>query len=340
MNQPSTDFAALCHALVKELGLALEADITAIEALAGGVSSDIARVRIGERWLCIKAALPKLKVAADWRAPTHRNDTEYRWLSWVRSVRPDAVPQLYGQSTRLGAFAMQWLDPDQHRNWKSQLLAGLVDGVVASQVGETLARIHQRSTEAAFDTKAFQQKADFFALRLEPYLETIVRVHPDLTMPVRAEIERLDRAQIALVHGDISPKNILIGPRGPILLDAECAVMGDPAFDIAFCLNHALLKALHLPAQRAALLALVPAFWQAYAAGVQWESPAALEARVARLLPMLLLARVDGKSPVEYLDETERARLRPLARDLIAYPAPDLHALVERFNQGCTEPPA
>src|SRR5690606_24626353 len=107
--------------------------------------------------------------------------------------------------------------------------------------------------------------------------------------------------RLALVHGDVSPKNILIGPNGPVFLDAECAWYGDPAFDLAFCLNHLLLKCLWTPRAATDFLASFEALAAAYRSGVVWEPPEALERRTARLLPGLLLGRIDGKSPVEYL---------------------------------------
>ena len=130
------------------------------------------------------------------------------------------------------------------------------------------------------------------------------------------------------MHGDVSPKNIVIGPQGPALLDAECAWWGDPAFDLAFCLNHLLLKCLWVPDSTAALLAGFDALAQAYLQGVDWEPRAALEARAAALLPALLLARVDGKSPVEYLSsDAQRDTVRRVARGLLQQPASTLEAV-------------
>ena len=141
-------------------------------------------------------------------------------------------------------------------------------------------------------------------IRLEPYLEATAETSSRSRQGADGAVARNTGNQaIALVHGDVSPKNILAGPDGPVFLDAECAWYGDPAFDLAFCLNHLLLKCLRRPAHAAACLAAFDrASVDAYLAGVAWEPRATLEARAARLLPALLLARVDGKSPVEYVD--------------------------------------
>jgi thiamine kinase-like enzyme len=119
------------------------------------------------------------------------------------------------------------------------------------------------------------------------------------------------------VHGDVSPKNILVGPNGPVLIDAECAWFGDPAFDVAFCLNHFLLKAAHLPQHAESLMSCFVAMTRTYFAHVQWEPARELERRAASLLPGLTLARVAGKSPAEYLAEPARDRVRMLAIHLL-----------------------
>jgi aminoglycoside phosphotransferase (APT) family kinase protein len=120
------------------------------------------------------------------------------------------------------------------------------------------------------------------------------------------------------VHGDVSPKNILIGPAGPVFLDAECAWYGDPAFDLAFCLNHLLLKCLWTPGSAPDFLDCFHAMHATYREGVTWEPAADLEARAAALLPALFLARVDGKSPVDYITaESAKDRVRRIGRELI-----------------------
>ena len=148
---------------------------------------------------------------------------------------------------------------------------------------------------------------------------------PTWSAALAALVARTAATKRTLVHGDVSPKNILVGPRGPIFLDAECAWYGDPAFDLAFCLNHLLLKCLWTPSATEGFLAGFDALASAYLDGVQWEPRAALERRAAHLLPGLLLARVDGKSPVEYLTaEADRECVRRMARPLILRPADTL----------------
>jgi aminoglycoside phosphotransferase (APT) family kinase protein len=155
-------------------------------------------------------------------------------------------------------------------------------------------------------------------------------VHRDLAAPLQALAERTAATRAALVHGDVSPKNILVGPRGPVFLDAECAWYGDPAFDLAFCLNHLLLKCLWVPEAAPRLLACFEALAAAY---LQGYAPEGLEARAASLLPGLLLARVDGKSPVEYVtEEAQKARVRRVARALLATPPARLAEVKEAWQ--------
>jgi aminoglycoside phosphotransferase (APT) family kinase protein len=188
-------------------------------------------------------------------------------------------------------------------------------------VGHRLARVHAATARREDIARQFGTDAGFHAIRLEPYLLASARAHPALAAALEALAARTARTRVALVHGDVSPKNILIGPAGPVLLDAECAWWGDPAFDLAFCLNHLLLKCLWTPSARSGFLAGFAALAEAYLAGVDWESPDDLERRAAALLPGLLLARVDGKSPVEYLTtEVQRDVVRRVARPLLQQP--------------------
>lgn len=326
-----------CADLIEELGIASKGAIEAVTPLTGGVASDIARVDLADQSLCVKFALPKLKVAADWHAPVHRNAAEYAWLEVAASVCPNASVRLFGRSERQHGFAMEFLDGTDVYLWKTALLAEAPDQGEAAKVGDMLGRIHAASAERGFDQSAFQNRDDFRALRIEPYLTFTAQAHPALAGTLNELAGILYNSQQVLVHGDVSPKNILFRPSGPVLLDAECATMGDACFDPSFCLNHLVIKAIHLPTSRDRLLGDVGLFWAAYSAHVMWEPTNDLEQRICRLLPALMLGRVDGKSPVEYLNEQGRAQVRQLAMGLVSNPATSLASFVARLNDHLKE---
>ncbi|HEV7574944.1 MAG TPA: aminoglycoside phosphotransferase family protein, partial [Caldimonas sp.] len=237
---------AFAHALV-ELGLAARDERLVGAALAGGVSSDIWRIDTARGPVCAKRALAQLRVAADWRAPVERNRYEARWLKVANAAQPGAAPRVLGQHPGLGVLVMTWLAPAEHRLWKESLREGDADVATARAVGATLGRIHAYSAARPELAAQFDSDAIFFAIRLEPYLLAAARRHADLAAALEALVATTRATKLALVHGDVSPKNIVVGRDGPVLLDAECAWWGDPAFDLAFCLNHLLLKCLWTP---------------------------------------------------------------------------------------------
>jgi hypothetical protein len=120
-----------------------------------------------------------------------------------------------------------------------------------------------------------------------------------------------------------------------MLLDAECAWYGDPAFDLAFCLTHLLLKSVWRPQYAHSYLGCFDAFAATYLDGVDWESVGALEARACVLLAGILLARIDGKSPVEYLTEDiQRQRVRQFARRFLLQPVDHVRFMRDAWTDG------
>lgn len=306
---------------------------TAVE-LDGGVSSDIWRVDLAGGPVCVKRARARLKVAGSWEAPIERSDAEAAYLREVAPVVLGHVPRLLAHDAGAHVLVLEWLDPATHPVWKAQLLEGRVDPQVVEMLGRILAAIHAVTAADPTIATRFDHAAQFAALRLDPYLEATARAHPDLAPQLHARRQAVESNRRVLVHGDVSPKNILVGPIGPVLLDAECATYGDAAFDLAFCINHLLLKCAHRPASTNLYLDGVARLSAAYVTGVSWEPADLLEARTAALVPALALARIDGTSPVEYLDETARAGVRGLARTLVASPPARLGELAERWRVG------
>lgn len=303
------------------MGLAEADEHPEIVPLTGGVSSLIVRVDTRNGPLCIKQALPELKVASYWSAPLSRNHAELAWIREVAMILPPAVPKILGEDAQSYCFAMQWLAPEQHPVWKTLLRDGHALPVFAAQVARHLALIHSTTANQPALAQRFAYDQNFFDLRLDSYFGATAKQHADCALVLQRLIEQTANHRIALIHGDISPKNILAGPTGPIFLDAECAVYGDPAFDVAFCLTHLMAKCLWRPASAEDYLACFDAFTSDYLAGVSWEAVEEIEARTASLLAAILLARVDGKSPLEYLTDTDRNKLRAFARRWLLSPA-------------------
>lgn len=293
--------------------------------LPGGVSSDIRLVEHEGLQYCLKQALPRLKVEADWRAPVERNHSEAEWLRVVGEIAPEAVPRVLYEDRAAGWFVMEYLPPSQYPVWKTQLRDGVIVSAVAAAVGRQLSRIHAATAGRADLAERFATDHIFYPIRPEAYLIAAAQAHPDVASRLRDLSDTTMRTRLALVHGDVSPKNILIGERGPVFLDAECAWYGDPAFDLAFVLNHMLLKCVWRPQWTMRYLQCFDALCDAYLRGVNWEARATMEMRSAHLLPGLLLGRVDGKSPAEYIvADADRDMIRGAARGLLRHPPPTL----------------
>jgi aminoglycoside phosphotransferase (APT) family kinase protein len=304
--------------------------------LSGGVSCDVYRVEQGGRCpFVVKRALAKLRVAADWRADTSRNRYERLYMEEVGRILPGSVPAVIASGD--GYFAMEWLG-EEWENWKLRLLAGDCREEDARLAGATLGRIHRGTADSPAMFERFDTTGNFRQLRLDPYLLTAAEAHPGLRELIEAEVDRIASTRECLVHGDYSPKNLLLSGGRLVVLDCEVAWFGEPAFDLAFLLNHLLLKALHHHPADPGMAALFSAAAGAYLDGFSRERAGALEARVARLLPMLLLARVDGKSPAEYLTPEKREIARRFAAGRIARPECSLEGLREAWVRRLARP--
>ena len=307
------------------MGLLQPGETPVLTPLTGGMSSDIVRVELKSGPICIKRALPQLKVQAEWRAPVERNQYEIEWMRIAAAVNAQAVPKVLGEDRDSGMFAMEFLDADRYPVWKTQLRDGVISIDTAGEVGRRIAAIHGRTAGHMDVARKFSTDHIFFPIRLEPYLSATAKKHPDCAERLESLVRVTGATKKALVHGDISPKNILAGPNGPVFLDAECAWYGDPAFDLAFCLNHLLLKCVWRPQWQARYLESFDELAGSYLGEVTWEARTDIEARTAHLLPGLLLGRIDGKSPVEYITaDAERDRVRRIARELLLHPVESL----------------
>lgn len=302
--------------------------------LPGGVSNRTVLVRraSGEAWV-IKQALPKLRVAVDWFSDPRRIGREAAGMRRLYELAPPgAITRLIFEDRERHLLAMEAV-PEPHQNWKDLLLAGHVEEDRVRQFAELLATIHggayRRGGELAGE---FADRQFFESLRLEPYYAFTAAKTPAAAAFLQELIRETRLVRDTLVHGDFSPKNILLqGPR-MVLLDHEVVHWGDAAFDLGFSLTHLLSKAHALREQRDALAHAASRYWQTYRqvlGPLPWLD--GLEARAVRHTLGCLLARVAGRSPLEYLDASQRAAQREAVLPLMQDPPRSIDALIDAF---------
>jgi 5-methylthioribose kinase len=308
-----------------------------VRQLKGGVSNKtVSLLRPeGSAWV-LKQALAKLRVKSDWFSDPKRIRIEAEALRFLPSIAPPGtITPLVFEDAEQNILAMEAV-PEPHENWKERLLSGKIELPLIREFGRMLGLIHQRSYSKCSELRAkFWDRTFFRTLRLEPYYQysatVIPAAKPFLTPLVADTLSR----QETFVHGDFSPKNILIYQHRLVLLDHEVAHFGDPAFDIGFSLTHLLSKAHHLPKSRFVLIDAALHYWETYFELVRelpWST--GLEHRATKHTIACLLARAVGRSPLEYLNESERDRQTRAALNLIEACPASLSQLVELFIRG------
>ncbi|MGH9162980.1 MAG: phosphotransferase family protein [Vicinamibacteraceae bacterium] len=298
---------------------ALPASLT-VTAPGGGVSNVVLLVESEQERFILKQALAKLRVHDDWFSDRDRIFRESTALRRLNRLLPEgAIPRVLFEDRANYLFAMS-AAPRGAPTWKDQLMAGHIDPETAAEVARLLGALMAGTWNRAEYRDAFGDQTVFDQLRIDPYYRTTVSRHPDLGDFFADLIRESGARRVAVVHGDWSPKNILVSGDRVMVIDFEVVHFGDPAFDAAFLLNHLLIKSVYLAHWRSELLGAALRFWTGLRASLPAEA-AWFESATIRHLGALLLARVDGKSPVEYVeDEAMKQQLRGLARRLILEP--------------------
>ncbi|MBV8098038.1 MAG: phosphotransferase [Verrucomicrobia bacterium] len=304
--------------------------------LRGGVSNKTVLLQRpdGSRWV-LKQALPKLRVQADWFSDPIRIRVEANALRYLPLVAPpNTIPKLLFEDLEQHLLAMEAV-PEPHENWKERLLSGRLDRDLITQFGRLLANVHGHSYDLRQELfPTFENREFFETLRLEPYYQFTGERVPEAASFLHDLIQANRIHCVTLVHGDYSPKNILVYQGRLVLLDHEVVHVGDPAFDLGFSLTHLLSKGHHLKELRSAFLTAAIGYWETYKSGTgsaAWFG--GVESRAVKNTIACLLARTSGRSPLEYLSDEERRKQKEVALHLMTQHPDTVPALIEEFGR-------
>jgi len=321
----------LLHYL-RDRGLIGDEGEPAFQVLKGGVSNRTVWVgRGGSGDWVIKQALQKLRVQVDWFSDPERIQREAAGLRWLGRIIPGHVPEVVFNDSQRNILAMTAV-PQPHYNWKTALLSGHTDVRFAQSFGKLLAKIHNAALRYPKLAEEFAERRFFEELRLEPYYRYTATQAPDAAPFLTQLIEETRARRFALVHGDYSPKNVLIHRDRLVILDYEVIHFGDPAFDIGFSLTHFLSKAHHLPARRDAFLDMARRYWQSYLRELAPHLRDMVRHFAVQHTLACLLARVAGRSPLEYLDGIERESQKRIVLELMKQDISEIPDLIDAVS--------
>jgi 5-methylthioribose kinase len=307
--------------------LALDAKDCMVRELGGGVSNIVLLVEWPDdrerRWV-VKQSLGKLRVKDDWRSDRNRIFREAESIRMLRPILGHSIPEVIHLDRRNYLYVMS-AAPAGSTVWKESLLAcRRSDTAVAHEAGVLLARLINATGADPRFKRWFGPRNNFEQLRIDPYYRTTAarhKNHSEVHLALKNLIQDSLEIRTALVHGDYSPKNILVRGREIFLIDFEVVHWGDPSFDAGFLLNHLFLKAFHRPKFATLYLGDVGAFWKALRTGLGSDPFGGFERMAIRHLGALMLSRIDGKSPVEYIqDEDTKEKVREIAMSILLDP--------------------
>ncbi len=287
-------------------GLVYPEDEVQVVHLLGGVSCRVWKItRNNVQWV-LKQALEKLDVEADWFSDVERIHREHEVMHQIERIIPDSdIPKILHVDYKNHVYMMSFVK-DASETWKSQMMRGVFNPESAKSAAVLLRKIHEFSNEIDEKHQSdFKDQSYFIQLRIEAFHRFLIQKYPEIQADINKLIDELTLEKTCLVHGDFSPKNMLVKANGEIvLLDFEVAHWGNPVFDVAYCLGHLMLKAWHLH-KVDEIFELITLFLDSYGL------------KVKNLIPhlgLMLLARMDGKSPINYIQDPKlKDQIRSIA---------------------------
>jgi 5-methylthioribose kinase len=300
-----------------------------VAELGGGISNVVLLVETGDESFILKQSLSQLRVKDQWLADRSRIFREMESLIDTASILPKgSVPEVLWVDRANHLFAMTAV---RGLCWKNELMAGRIDSETAAEAGRLLGTLISETWASDVLRAKYGDLTAFEQLRIDPYYRTIVARHPDVRAQVLSVIMEMGQRRFCLVHGDFSPKNVMVSGDRLALIDFEVVHFGDPSFDAAFCLSLLLLGWFYQPALRKKREQVARAFFDAVSATLPPQAASFFEKATLRHLGCLMLARIDGKSPVEYLpEELIQRQVREIAKQLILQCPETLEECLER----------
>ncbi|MDP1852505.1 MAG: aminoglycoside phosphotransferase family protein [Candidatus Planktophila sp.] len=284
-----------------------------VEILTGGVSNTVLSITTKYQDLVLKQALPELKVAQKWEADPRRAIVEADALRLFHEISPTVVPKLVFIDPIEFVLIMERL-PLGSSVWKSDLLTGIFNPMVPEVLGKTLAEWHHFGAEHPKYQSKFKEDTLFEQLRVDPFYRFVGDKNPYLQKSIFALIDELKSDNSTIVHGDFSPKNIMVTPGEQVyVLDFEVMHVGNPIFDLAFLVSHLLCKFFRAENDQMALqlASLADKFLSKYEASHSISSSLPLHTA------LIALARVEGKSPVDYLNKSAQVKLQKFTKNIL-----------------------
>ena len=291
-----------------------KSDNPQIEVLTGGVSNVVIAITTADQKLVLKQALAELAVSEKWEADQRRAIVEANAIELFNKLTPNQVPKLI------------FLDPDRFilvlervpvgsTVWKSDLLAGVINPDIGLKLGATLASWHNYGEKSAEAKIKFMEDSLFEQLRIDPFYRFVATKNPQIEVPIRKLINELEGDKTTVVHGDFSPKNIMVATNDDIyILDFEVTHVGNPVFDLAFLTAHLLCKFFRTDDRlHAKLLANTAISFMK-----EYQTLRRISPSVTRHAALIALARVEGKSPVNYLSTDAQQKLQVFTKDVLA----------------------
>ncbi len=305
-----------------------------VRPIGDGQKNLVFHVSVPKKEWVVKQALSRAnQVKERWWLDRKRIFYEKSCLEILAQLLPPVVIPEVVLEDRTDFVLVTTAQPRDAALWEEELSGGRIDLQIAVQCGELLATVHNQTADARDLKTLFRDTKPFEQLRIEPFYARIAQVFPDLKKPIEAQARQLLKNRHALVLGDLRPRNIWINNGQVYLVDFAAAHFGNPSFDLGFYASDMCLKAMINSPQKAAYLEGINVFWNAYLRAADYPKKGEVEKNAVRDFSCLMLSAIDGRVPIDGLDEHMRNLARRIAQTLLFTELSKIEEITEFINR-------